>query len=486
MMRTIATRSVLALVLIFFMACTLNAQSNFTEIYTFNPNQGAHPSSIVQGINGNFYGLTAESGAHYYGTLFEITAGGTLKVLYDFCSKGNCTDGGGGGFLVLGGDGTLYGATREGGNINNCAYVNYGCGTVFKVTPGGVLTTLHRFCSAKNCADGWAAAGLIATADGSLYGTTFSGGLHQSGTIFQITGEGKFITLYNFCSQTNCTDGLTGTGMIQAANGSFYGTTEGGGSTNYGAVFKMTPAGAYEVLASFDGTNGAQPMGGIVQASDGNLYGTAWSGGAVGAGTIFKASLSGTLSLLYSFCSQSVGDVCTDGESPTEPLIFASDGNLYGTTPDGGNRNVGDGVAFQIAAAGAESTIHDFCSSNPPLCTDGTIPGELTQSTSGLIYGATEMGGKLGFGTIYTLDLGLPPFVKSLPFIGNAGSSVTILGSNLTGATAVSFNGTTASFQVVSPSEITAIVPAGATTGKISVTTPQNVLSTSVDFNVTR
>jgi len=266
-----------------------------------------------------------------------------------------------------------------------------------------------------------------------------------------------------------------------------------------GTVFKITPSGTLTTLYSFTGnTDGGCPMGGLIQATDGNFYGTTLQGGANagsngnGAGTIFKITPSGTLTTLYSFCSQSG---CTDGEEPLAGLVQATDGNFYGTTYYGrGNAGVwGDsaGTIFKITPGGALTTLYSFCPQSG--CPDGSNPiAGLAQATNGNLYGTAEYGGDTtgtcavyGCGTVFSLSVGLGPFVETLPTSAKVGAAVKILGTNLTGATGVSFNGTPAtSFKVVSSSEITTTVPAGATTGTVTVVAPGGTLSSNVPFDV--
>jgi uncharacterized repeat protein (TIGR03803 family) len=227
--------------------------------------------------------------------------------------------------LLQGTDGNFYGTTAYGGA--NC--FSTGCGTVFKITPKGVLTTLYSFCAQSSCSDGdYPYAGLIQAADGNFYGTTSQGGSNgHAGSIFKITSAGKLTTLYSFCSQTNCADGnyVTG-GLIQGADGNFYGTTFSGGigdaqycSGGCGTVFKLTPQGILTTLHNFSGYNieGSAPNAGLVQAKNGNFYGTTTSGGAfntcsVGCnGTVFEITPAGSLTTLHSFAASP-----TDGATP--------------------------------------------------------------------------------------------------------------------------------------------------------------------------
>ena len=228
-------------------------------------------------------------------------------------------------------------------------------------------------------------------------------------------------------------------------------------------------------LHDFAGSDdGAGPYAGVVEAAKGNFYGTTTGGGAHGAnGTVFAITPAGTKTTLHSFAG-------SDGANPYGGLIQATDGNFYGTTAFGGN---GGGTVFKITAAGTLTTLHNFCPGDN--CSDGAESlAALVQATDGRLYGTT-FSGDGNFGTIFVLDLGLGPFVGTLPAAGKVGAAISILGSNLTGSTGVSFDGTMAAFTVVSNSEITTTVPTGATTGSMRVMTPQGTLQSSVAFRVT-
>jgi uncharacterized repeat protein (TIGR03803 family) len=397
--------------------------SSFITLASFDGTDGSYPDAgLVQATNGDLYGTTLNGGASSVGTVFEITPSGTLTTLYSFCSQGGCMDGEiPEAVLVQATNGDLYGTTYAGGAN--------GYGTVFRITPSGTLTTIHSFCSQSGCTDGeWPFAGLVQATNGDLYGTTYAGGANGYGTVFRITPSGTLTTLHSFCSQSGCTDG-------------------------------------------------ENPVAGLVQANNGNLYGTTLAGGAYGDGTVFKITLSGTLTTLYNFCSQSG---CTDGEEPFAGLVQATNGDLYGTTSAGGAHS--GGTVFKITPSGTLTTLYNFCSQSG--CKDGAYPvAGLVQATNGDLYG-TAGGGAYGLGAVFSLSVGLGPFVETLPTSGSAGASVEILGTNLTGATSVSFNGTEAVFEVVSSSEITTTVPTGATTGTVQVVTPNGTLSSNVPFRV--
>jgi uncharacterized repeat protein (TIGR03803 family) len=226
------------------------------------------------------------------------------------------------------------------------------------------------------------------------------------------------------------------------------------------------------------------PLAGLVQAANGNFYGTTYIGGTQSLGTVFELTPSGTLTTLYSFCSLG-GALCTDGSFPRAALVLATNGALFGTTESGGAG--GGGTAFAITPSGTLTTLHNFCSTSAGGvdCTDGSDPvAGLVQDTDGKFYGTTLEGGANNYGTVFSISVGLGPFVETRPASGMTGRFVEILGSNLTGTTSVSFNGTAGTFKVVSSTLITTAVPSGAATGTVQVVTPSRTLSSNVPFRV--
>ena len=466
------------------MAIALQAQT-FTTLQSFDNTDGKYPDAgLVQATDGNLYGTTYGGGAKNDGTVFRITPSGTLTRLYSFCSKTGCKDGAGpNASLVQATDGNLYGTTTYGGANNG--------GEVFKITLSGIQTVLYSFCSKTSCTDGWKPyAGLVQGTDGNFYGTTVVGGtgscLDGCGTVFKITPSGALTTQHNFDS----TDGKNPyAGLVQATDGNFYGTTFYGGAHGEGEVFKITPSGIQTVLYSFCSIrycpDGFNPYAGLVQGIDGNFYGTTYYGGnnnvcgSFHCGTVFKITPSGMRTTVYNFCSKSG---CTDGHAPYAGLVQGTDGNFYGTTVVGGTGSAcqfGCGVVFKVTPSGTLTTLHSFDK------TDGFNPFVgLAQDTNGKFYGTAYYGGADSDGTVFSLSVGLGPFVETQPTSGKEGAAVKILGTNLTGATSVTFNGTAAVFGVVSSSEIMTIVPAGATTGKVKVVTPLGTLSSNVPFRV--
>lgn len=448
----------------------------FTTLQSFDGKDGTESfSGMVQGANGNFYGTTYFGGAKNSGEVFEITPDGTLTILSSLCSKSHCTDGS---YTyatpVQSTNGNFYGTTYTGGTSD--------LGTVFNLSPSGKLTTLHSF----GGADGAEPLAGLALANGNLYGTTSTGGAQNDGTVFKITPGGTLTTLHSFSGA----DGeYPYASLALGADGNLYGTTlEGGTHGGYGTVFKVTPGGTFTVLYSFcsqSGCPGGQfPQTGLVQATNGLLYGTTIEGGAYGDGTIFSITTGGALSAVYNVCSQSG---CPDGEYLYAPLIQATDGNLYGIMDVGGANNAG--TVFKLTTSGTLTTLYNFCSQSG--CTDGAYPaGSLLQATNGNLYGTTADGGvnncvPSGCGTVFSISAGLSPFVETEPASGKVGAAVNILGTNLAGATSVTFNGTAATFTIKSQSEITTAVPSGATTGTVQVVTPGGTLTSNVPFRVT-
>jgi uncharacterized repeat protein (TIGR03803 family) len=289
--------------------------------------------------------------------------------------------------------------------------------------------------------------------------------------------------LHTFSGTDGDEIGLTGVGLLEGANGSFYGVTAYGteSSNGCGSIFKMSTQGVFTTLYGFSNTSteGCGPIDGLVQTPNGDIYGTTVGGGTANDGTIFKMTAENTLTSLYSFCIESN---CADGSEPDAGMILGTDGNFYGTTVYGGANNQGE--IFQITPEGAFKVLYSFCSEAG--CADGRSSySRLIQATDGNFYGATsDDGGGNNGGTFFKLSMGLAPFVGTIPASGKVGTQVEILGSDLTGATSVSFNGTPAVFKVDSPTLIVATVPAKATTGKVRVSTPGGELLSNVAFRV--
>jgi len=471
-------------------AAALEAQT-LTTLVNFDGQNGGQPdNALVQATDGNLYGTTSHGGGQAGGTIFRINPAGQLTTLYSFCSQAQCADGNSPDApLVQGANGDLYGATLVGGDSTGCGT---GCGVIFKITLSGIESTVYTFCHAgPPCIDGDAPYGLVLAGDGSLYGTTGYGGAGSDcengcGTLFRITEDGTLTTLHTFTLEEGSDPRAA---LIQTANGDLYGTATGGGHSGSGSVFKSTPAGDVTPLHIFCSeiycVDGKFPSGSLVQAADGNLYGITGFGGRYGVGTVFRITPGGSLTTLHNFCAKGP-PLCDDGSAylPYSALVRATDGNLYGTTQSGGTGKVG--TIFKITLDGTLTTIFDFCVGGH--CTDGNDPlGGMMQAPDGSFYGTTYGGGTGAVGTVFGLSMGLGPFVQIQPAFGPVGAPVRILGTDLTGASGVTFNGIPAHFKVSSGApvtEITTIVPAGATTGEVQVVTPGGTLSSNVPFQV--
>jgi uncharacterized repeat protein (TIGR03803 family) len=263
------------------------------SLYSFGavPLDPSEPlDGLAQGSDGNFYGTTLFGGTNGLGTVFKITTNGALTNLYSF------TGGSDGAnprtAVVQGSDGFFYGTAGGHGAFLEPS-------SVFKISTNGALTTLYTF------SPPWFEypSGLVQGSDGNFYGTTESGGTYGNGTFFQITTSGALTNLYSFKSPANWSQN----GLVQGSDGSFYGTTQNGGNTNlnngngYGMVFSVTTNGTLTSLYSFSGTNdGANPGGGLVQGSDGSFYGTTQYGGTNNAGTVFRLTIQPPLTMTVS------------------------------------------------------------------------------------------------------------------------------------------------------------------------------------------
>jgi uncharacterized repeat protein (TIGR03803 family) len=489
------TKRMACIVFLFCAATISSAAQTYTTLHIFEDSDGATPEGLTQTTNGSLYGTTETGGdltqcfGSGCGTVFRITTGGTLTTLDNFePAQGEYPIGLP---IVQAANGDLYGTLAEGGASTGLCLYGYGCGAIYKITPDGALTEVYSFCSQSNCADGGNPTALIQATDGSFYSTAGSGGANciasgGCGTFFKITPDGTLTTLYSFCSLSDCTDGSDPGAVIQAFDGNFYGTTDSGGAYNHGTVFKITPAGVLTTLHSFcqqsSCPDGYIP-GALIQATNGDFYGSTYAGGAASGGTVFSITPTGALITVHSFDG-------TDGSFPFSTPLQGSDGNFYGTTSY--DSIGGGGTIYKLTPGGALTTLHSFCF-HLICATAGSFPYGLVQDTNGDFYGSTERGGNgtgvgpycsNGCGTIYSFSIGLKPFVKTQLASGRVGASVTILGTNLTGATGVSFNGTEASITANSASEIKTTVPTGATTGFVTVTTPSGTLTSNAPFRV--
>jgi len=378
--------------------------ATLSSLYSFSggqfdtaPNDGANPAaSLVLNFDGKFYGTTSQGGLYANGTIFQTTTSGAVTTLYSF--SGFNQDGAGPvgmlvpGINLHGVDGFLYGATAQGGRYAN--------GSLFKVTSSGAFTSLYSF---QGTADGAnPQAGLFEGLDGNFYGTTLSGGIGNSGVIFKITPAGAFNVIHGF-SATDVT-GINTDGANPAASlvlnldGSLYGTTQAGGAHGQGTIFKVSRTGVFTTLYSFTGADGSAPIASLLPDLQGNLYGTTQRGGPNGTGEVFKWKHNGGLVVLHSFAAVGASGANSDGAYPAGNLIPGKNGALYGTTPSGGA--LGFGTVYSITTGGAFTPLYSFING-----VDGSSPqAGLFPDTHGNLYGVAYSGGSYGLGTVFVLN----------------------------------------------------------------------------------
>jgi uncharacterized repeat protein (TIGR03803 family) len=470
--------------IVVFAGVAVRAQAQtFNVLYSFeglNENEGQNPYGLVQGINGFLYGVTAGGGQKdsLDGVFFKISTSGNLTNLCSFFYTEHCQAGGDPLAAVsIASNGDFYG-TDNGGQV-------------WQLTPTGKLKVLYK-------ADNPGHAPLIQASNGDLYGVNYGGqyancGDSYCGSVFKLTTSGKETTLYSFCADEQsgvCIDGqYPSYALVEGSDGNLYGTTSAGGNDGvndgYGTMFKITLDGTLTTIYNFPG--GTPPSSALIEGADGNFYGTTLDGGTdqygTLGGTFFKATPSGDVTFLYNFCSL---PNCADGEQP-QNLYLATDGNFYGIALFGGANGLG--TIFQITPSGTLTTLLSFDGTNGNA---QQWSNSLMQDTNGILYG-TVGGGGAGYpncpgtcgGVVFSLDMGLGPFVKTLPTSGKVKAKVKILGTDLTGATSVTFNGTPAIFKVASSSKITTTVPEGALTGLVKVVTAGGTtLTSNVVFQV--
>ncbi|MGC9940698.1 MAG: choice-of-anchor tandem repeat GloVer-containing protein [Verrucomicrobiota bacterium] len=314
----------------------VTTNGELTSLYSFSiNNDGIWPyAGLTLGKDGNFYGTASLTGETGEGSIFKVTTNGTLTSLVAF----NGTNGGDPyAGLTLGKDGNLYGTTVYGGDPLPVGFIG---GTMFKVTTNGVLTTLVTFETTNGDGDN-PYGGVTQGNDGCFYGTTSHVGNGGNGTLFRVTTNGSLTTLLAF-GGTN--GGWPQASLTLANDGNFYGTTCQGGSSGDGTVFKVTTGGVLTSLVSFNGTNGSGPgLGSLTLGSDGSFYGTTYGGGVTGQGTVFRITTNGVLSTLVSFNG-------TNGRSPDGALTLGNDCNFYGTTYPGGSSNLGTVFKLTLTA----------------------------------------------------------------------------------------------------------------------------------------
>jgi uncharacterized repeat protein (TIGR03803 family) len=384
-LRSISSVIALAVFLIpgFFLA---HAQTE-TVLYNFTGEpDGSYPfAGLVRDGKGNLYGTTTSGGAFNQGAVFVVSKRGAEKVLYSF--QGGSDGSYPNGALLRDKAGNLYGTTSFGGGTTACTN---GCGTIFQVTPSGDENILYRFTGGSDGSKPQSA--LIRDAKGNLYGTASGGGDFFWGTVFKLLPAAILTTLYAFTG--NLDGGFPYGSLVRDSKGNLYGTTQDMGALYAGTVFEISKSGAETVLYSFaGGSDGEFPQAGLVRDPEGNLYGTTLTGGGStgcsgSCGTVFKVTPAGDETVLYRFTGG------TDGGNPLCVLARDKDGNLYGTTPIAGSSQ---GTVFEITAGGKQKVLYSFSGA-----ADGANPiGGVIRDGKGNLYGNAYQSGKNGFGAVF-------------------------------------------------------------------------------------
>jgi uncharacterized repeat protein (TIGR03803 family) len=445
--RILLNTRLLSIALLLFCAQVARAQA-FRDLHNFAVNSESSPTSpwvMAEGRDNNLYGVTATGGTHAKGTIFKIGPSGGFTVLHNFDGPHGSTPVGG---LTLGVDGNLYGtAEREGA---------YGYGNIFRITPAGAFSVIYDFQGGSD--GGLPVSPLIIGADGNFYGTSYPG------VAFSLTPAGVLTVIatvptYSFGP------------LLQAKDGSFYGVTEFGGEHGAGTVYRIA-RGKSTILHSFDGPSGANPVGGLVEGNDANFYGTTTAGGSAGAGVVYRITPAGGYRVMVDWDNQNT----VNGYQAYAGLIAGADGKLYGATIWGGQ--YGDGVIFAMTTDGGYSVLYNF----DEALGNGTYATPI-QHTNGKLYGITDRGGGAQDGVLYSFDDNLQPFIKLLTKTGLVGQTVGILGRGFAQAAGVEFNGTAASFRVISNTYMIATIPAGET-GFVTVYTSSGPLTSDRIFRV--
>lgn len=465
-LRAIGISTIIGLVSTCVGAAPLPVDYAETVLHSFSGFDGARPTGeLVETDDGAVLGTTSSGGtAGNFGTVFRIDADGRHTVLHEFAGSDGANPNAG---LVRGPDGAYYGTTGAGGAA--------GLGTVFRIAADGSgFANLHSFGDADGAAP---ASSLMLASDGNFYGTTFCcGSISTSGSVFRMTPAGVVTNLYRLRG------GVDGSGvyagLVEGPDGALYGAalTEGG-ADNAGTVFRVTKAGQFSVLHTFTATGaGSGPSGGLLFGSDGSLFGTtAYAGPAASdfnrGGTVFRLAPNGSLSVLRGFSGDANGGLLFGG------LSRAASGRWYGTTFSGGS---GNGVVYSLANDGSDfRRLYAF--RGTPLAAN-PYAGVL-ESRTGDLVGTSFAGGQAGMGSVYRLRPFTPAPTVSFasaaldtPPANLRGDSVTTVGVTLSYAPTstvtvpVTVGGSEpASRYRVSPAGSVTFAP-GQTTANITVT----------------
>jgi uncharacterized repeat protein (TIGR03803 family) len=483
---TSISRSAAALLLATLFSGTVSAAhtAKFTDLYSFgvdDASQAAPGAQLVQGRDGKLYGELGVNRSDIY----AITAAGAESLLWqspqspadpDVCYTG----------MTVGADGAFYGTCQVWGGNNTAS------GAIFRFDPkGNAFKVIYTFPAFGNTASEYPSALTLGT-DGNLYGTTQGDLVNIYGTVFKVTPKGVYTTLHVFQGQTQ-SDGANPSSvptgeepyspipLILGSDGNFYGTTDAGGlpgQQNGGTVYQITASGAVTILCYFP--DGYSHLTGVTE-SNGKFYGQTSLGGANGAGTFYELTPGGAPTTLFSF-NQTEDSAAIPGFL----LTVGNDGNFYGASQDYYAGGFGPESLYRLTPRGKFANLYSGFGIPAPCLPSGSacfVNSPLFLHTNGNFYGVTAQGGSEGRGTFFGLKQKQGAFARLQFPLGKAGSSLGIFGQGFKEASQVWFNGNAAGFRVVSDTYLTANIPVGATKGYVTVMTPSGPLTSNIAFN---
>jgi uncharacterized repeat protein (TIGR03803 family) len=382
--------------------------TGFITLHAFDFTDGSEPLGGVTLSGTVLYGTASFGGDFTWGTVFSLDTN-TLEftTLYNFTGG---SDGAGPEAGVAYNNGELYGATAIGGTNNS--------GAVYALSAdGSVFDPIYSFSNFSEDdptnSDGFLPLATPVLIGTNLYGTAFGGGPIASGTVFEVSPNGKFTVLADFDSPTNNSDGRAAGGNLALSGNTLYSTTQFGGVFDSGTIFKVNTDGSgFETLHDFtltdptDGTNsdGAQPVAGLILGGS-ELYGTASIGGTGASGVVYSVDTNGdNFTVLYDFSSTNSAGINNDGQEPDAGLILSGK-MLYGTTSLGGQG--GTGTIYSLSTDGSVpfQALYSFTPLNSGgFNSDGANPNTRLLLSGTVLYGTTLDGGNDGAGTIFSLD----------------------------------------------------------------------------------
>src|ERR1035441_531534 len=460
-------------VVVMFAGAAVPAQAQTPTVlhtFTIGSTDACKPEgNIVQGRDGNMYGGGAVCGGNGSGAIYKISPAGVESMF--FSCPGTWLYCGGAG-LTLGSDGNFYGACEAGNPAT-------GLGSIFRLTPAGVFTDLHDFTGVNG--DSLPVYPPIQASDGNFYGVS-GNEVQICGNVYRMTPAGVYTNLHTF-SGSDCHP----SNLVQASDGNLYGTlADCAVVSTDGCVYRISTAGVFQEIPDFGLTTGDVPCTGLIQGKDGKLYGATNSGAANGWGNIYKLTTAGVATDLHDF-NNATDAACVNNAGPPVNMLQVADGTFYGVNPAYG---LYGGSIYKLTSANVFSAWMF-----PSTDVDGNSPSStLIQNTNGLVYGTTPAGGFIPpncpqgcQGTFFSVATGDKPFVSLEPTekTGNVGASVGMFGQGFTSASVVKFGGVAATSVTRSGTTyLTAVVPAGAHTGAVTVTTGTTTLTSPQTYNV--